>query len=161
MHCPPPIAAVPSEDRPEGRGTGARGHPKASWQRVGGVHLTPHTPPLIEYAAVHPVFDAILLFWQQTSVEKHFKKNKVQTKKQTTSLTGRASTEVCKTVKVCKQWDKYICFFFRATHGSIVIQMCFGLKNSLWIWVWAFFFFFFSFFFVQRCNYFWTYCVTN
>lgn len=54
-----------------------------------------------------------------------------------TSLTGRASTEVCKTVKVYvnNEINTYVSFFFRAIHGSIIIQMCFGLKNSWWIWV--------------------------
>lgn len=62
-----------------------------------------------------------------------WKKQKTHT---TTPLTGRASTEVCKTVKVYvnNEINTYVSFFF-ATHCSIIIQMCFGLKNSSWIWV--------------------------
>lgn len=90
---PPPTTAVPSEDRPEGRGTGVQGHPKASWQR-GVPHYTPL--PLLEYAAAHCMVDAMLFVLAATSVEKHF----LTHTHKTTSLTGRARTEVCKTVKV-------------------------------------------------------------
>lgn len=64
----PPVAVVPSEDRPEGRSTGAQGHPQSQlagrgvW---GGCAPKPYTLPLIEYAVVHPIFNAMLLFWQQ------------------------------------------------------------------------------------------------
>lgn len=109
MHSPPPpntLSVVPSEDRPEGRRIGAQGHPKASWQggEGWGVPLKPHTLPLIEYAVVHSMFNAMLLFWQQPLWKSIFHKKKKKRKNdnahKTISLTGRASTEVCKTVKV-------------------------------------------------------------
>lgn len=58
------MAVAPSDDRPEGKGTGAQGHPKASWQQ-GGLSLNHTALPLIEYATVYLMFDAMLLFWQQ------------------------------------------------------------------------------------------------
>lgn len=116
-------------------GPGVQGHPKASWQRVGAAP-EPHSPPLNWICSSSPHVWRYAFVLAATSVEKHFWKNTHKT----TSLTGRASIEVCKTVKVYvnNEINTYVSFF-RATHGSIIIQMCFGLKNSLWIWVWAFF----------------------
>lgn len=129
-HCPPPTVAVPSEDRPEGRGDGVcRVNPKPAGKEGDALKLHINPLYLIEYAAVHTACLKLCFCFGSNLCVKASSFSFYITHK-TTSMTGRASTEVCKTVKVYVN-NEINMYLFRATHGSIIIQMCFGLKNSL------------------------------